>query len=137
MKNQLTLIHEVTLPSTPTSIADVESLIDTTCADLALNEDQYGNILIAVTEAVNNAIIHGNQMNAGLMVYVGVLNNEEWVCFSVKDQGKGFSPDDVPDPTAPENLLKENGRGIFLMRNLSDEVTYEENGTVVNVCFRR
>ena len=76
-------------------------------------------------------------MDATLSVHVGVHNNEEWVCFSVKDQGTGFDPEIIPDPTAPENLLKENGRGIFLMKNLSDEVSYDENGTVVNVCFRR
>jgi serine/threonine-protein kinase RsbW len=137
MKHQLQLIHEVTLPSTPASITDVESLIDVACGELALSEDAYGNILIAVTEAVNNAIIHGNKLDATLSVHVGVHNNEEWVCFSVKDQGTGFDPEIIPDPTAPENLLKENGRGIFLMKNLSDEVSYDENGTVVNVCFRR
>ena len=68
---------------------------------------------------------------------MGVLNNESWVCFSIKDQGKGFDPNSVPDPTEPQNLLKPNGRGIFLMRNLSDEVTFEDNGSLVNVCFRR
>jgi serine/threonine-protein kinase RsbW len=137
MKHQLQLIHEVTLPSTPASITDVESLIDVACGELALSEDAYGNILIAVTEAVNNAIIHGNKLDATLSVHVGVHNNEEWVCFSVKDQGAGFDPEAIPDPTAPENLLKENGRGVFLMKNLSDEVTYEAGGTVVNVCSRR
>lgn len=137
MKHQLQLIHEVTLPSTPASITEVESLIDEACAELQLNEDLYGNILIAVTEGVNNAIIHGNKLNASLSVRVGVLNNEEWVCFSIKDQGSGFDPESIPDPTAPENLLKENGRGIFLMKNLSDEVTFEDRGTIVNVCFRR
>jgi len=137
MKHQLQLIHEVTLPSTPASITEVESLIDESCAELQLNEDLYGNILIAVTEGVNNAIIHGNKLNASLSVRVGVLNNEEWVCFSIKDQGSGFDPESIPDPTAPENLLKENGRGIFLMKNLSDEVTFEDRGTIVNVCFRR
>jgi serine/threonine-protein kinase RsbW len=49
----------------------------------------------------------------------------------------GFDPESIPDPTAPENLLKENGRGVFLMKNLADEVNFEHNGTVVNVCFRR
>lgn len=137
MKHQLQLIHEVTLPSTPASITEVESLIDEACAEMQLNEDLYGNILIAVTEGVNNAIIHGNKLNASLSVRVGVLNNEEWVCFSIKDQGSGFDPESIPDPTAPENLLKENGRGIFLMKNLSDEVTFEDRGTIVNVCFRR
>ena len=137
MKHQLQLIHEVTLPSTPASITDVEGLIDVACAELSLSEDAYGNILIAVTEAVNNAIIHGNKLDSSLSVHIGVHNNEEWVCFSIKDHGSGFNPDIIPDPTAPENLLKENGRGIFLMKNLSDEVSYNENGTVVNVCFRR
>ena len=137
MKHQLQLIHEVTLSSTPASITDVESLIDVACAELALSEDVYGNILIAVTEGVNNAIIHGNKLDASLTVHVGVHNNEEWVCFSMTDRGTGFDPEAIPDPTAPENLLKENGRGIFLMKNLADEVSFEENGTVVNVCFRR
>ena len=105
MKHQLQLIHEVTLPSTPASITDVESLIDVACGELALSEDAYGNILIAVTEAVNNAIIHGNKLDATLSVHVGVHNNEEWVCFSVKDQGAGFDPEAIPDPTAPENLF--------------------------------
>jgi serine/threonine-protein kinase RsbW len=137
MKHQLQLIHEVTLSSTPASITDVESLIDVACAELALSEDVYGNILIAVTEGVNNAIIHGNKLDASLTVHVGVHNNEEWVCFSITDRGTGFDPEAIPDPTAPENLLKENGRGIFLMKNLADEVSFDENGTVVNVCFRR
>jgi len=137
MKDQLQLIHEVSLPSTPACINDVEGLIDSACAELALNEDMYGNVLIAVTEAVNNAIIHGNKLNASLSVHVGVYNNEEWVCFSIKDEGDGFDPNTIPDPTAEENLLKENGRGIFLMRNLADEVSFEAQGTVVNVCFKK
>jgi len=137
MKHDLKLIHEVQLPSTPASITEVESLIDVACTDLSLSEELYGNVLIAVTEGVNNAIIHGNKLDAKLSVHVGVLNNESWVCFSIKDQGKGFDPNSVPDPTEPQNLLKPNGRGIFLMRNLSDEVTFEDNGSLVNVCFRR
>lgn len=57
--------------------------------------------------------------------------------FSIKDHGPGFDPDAVPDPTEPENILKENGRGIFLMRNLSDDLSFEEKGTRVNIYFRR
>ena len=72
MKHQLQLIHEVTLPSTPASITDVEGLIDVACAELSLSEDAYGNILIAVTEAVNNAIIHGNKLDSSLSVHIGV-----------------------------------------------------------------
>jgi serine/threonine-protein kinase RsbW len=137
MDRQLTVITEVQLPSTPASIADVERLIDAACSNLALNEELFGNVLIAVTEGVNNAIIHGNQMKAELQITVSVRKNEEWVCFSIKDQGIGFDPEVVPDPTEPENILKENGRGIFLMKNLSDDLTFEENGTRVNIFFRK
>jgi serine/threonine-protein kinase RsbW len=137
MKHSLQRIHEIKLPSEPTSITEVEALIDKACAELNLNEDLYGNILIAVTEAVNNAIIHGSQMNASLFIEVGVLDSSEWVCFSVKDQGKGFDPDQIPDPTAPENLMKENGRGVFLMRNLADDMEFEEGGTRVNIYFKK
>jgi serine/threonine-protein kinase RsbW len=137
MKHSLQRIHEIKLPSEPTSITEVEALIDKACAELNLNEDLYGNILIAVTEAVNNAIIHGSQMNASLFIEVGVLDSSEWVCFSVKDQGKGFDPDQIPDPTAPENLMKENGRGVFLMRNLADDMDFEEGGTRVNIYFKK
>lgn len=137
MKHSLQRIQEIKLPSEPTSITEVEALIDKACAELNLNEDLYGNILIAVTEAVNNAIIHGSQMNASLFIEVGVLDSSEWVCFSVKDQGKGFDPDQIPDPTAPENLMKENGRGVFLMRNLADDMDFEEGGTRVNIYFKK
>lgn len=135
MKEGLQLIHEASLPSSLTSITEVESLIDDACVKLELNEDVYGNVLIAVTEAVNNAIIHGNKQNGKLHVWLGVLNGESQACFSVKDQGNGFKPESIPDPTAPENLLKENGRGIFLMKNLSDELEFEEGGSRVNMYF--
>jgi len=134
---QLSCIYGIKLPSVPASITDIENLIEKACAEMALPEDVFGNILISVTEGVNNAILHGNKSNAALSVFVGVLNNEEWVCFRIEDEGPGFDPDAIPDPTAPENLLKENGRGIFLMKSLSDELTFEKNGAVVNIYFRR
>jgi len=134
---QLSCIYDIKLPSVPASIADIENLIEKACAEMGLPEDVFGNILISVTEGVNNAILHGNKSNASLLVLIGVLNNEEWVCFRIEDEGPGFDPDAIPDPTAPENLLKENGRGIFLMKSLSDELTFEKNGAVVNIYFRR
>jgi len=125
------------LPSSPASISDVENLIEKACAELNVSEDLFGNILISVTEGVNNAIIHGNKGLATLSVHLSVLNNDTFICFRIKDEGKGFDPDTIPDPTAPENLLKENGRGIFLMKSLSDDLVFENNGAVVNIYFRR
>lgn len=116
-------------------ITEVEALIDNVCEELNLNEDNYGNILIAVTEAVNNAIIHGNKYSDSKKVKVDVVRAGDKVLFTVIDQGEGFDFLNLPDPTAPENLEKPDGRGIFLMKNLSDEVIFESNGSKVNITF--
>jgi len=117
------------------SITEVETLIDNVCEELKLNEDNYGNILIAVTEAVNNAIIHGNKYSDIKKVKVDVIKSDDKVLFTVIDQGEGFDFLNLPDPTAPENIEKPDGRGIFLMKNLSDEVIFESNGSKVNITF--
>jgi len=116
-------------------IPEVESLIDKVSEELGLNEDHYGNILIAVTEAVNNAIIHGNKYSDSKKVRVEVKKENAGVIFVVSDEGPGFDYLNLPDPTAPENLEKPDGRGIFLMKNLSDGVAFESNGSKVSITF--
>lgn len=118
-------------------MADVESLIDRVCEAYKLDEDNYGNILIAVTEAVNNAIVHGNKNDKDLLVKISLAENGETFCFSVIDAGPGFDFGNLPDPTAPENIEKENGRGIFLMKNLADEVEFGDYGRSVNIYFTK
>jgi serine/threonine-protein kinase RsbW len=107
------------------------------CKKLGVHEDVYGNVLIAVTEAVNNAILHGNKESSELSVDVGVFDESNAFMFEVKDKGEGFDHMNLPDPTAPENIEKENGRGIFLMRNLADEVLYNEKGNEVAILFSK
>lgn len=128
-------MHSIEIESDLNNIPEVESLIDKVCEDLSLNEDHYGNILIAVTEAVNNAIIHGNKSELVKSVTVDVVQENGSVVFSVLDQGNGFDFENLPDPTAPENIEKPDGRGIFLMKNLSDEVKFELNGSKVSITF--
>jgi serine/threonine-protein kinase RsbW len=128
-------MHSIEIGSDLRNLTDVELLIDTVCEDLSLNEDHYGNILIAVTEAVNNAIIHGNNYNSAKLVKIGVEKKDEKVVFIVEDEGAGFDYTNLPDPTAPENLEKPDGRGIFLMKNLSDEVIFDHNGSKVSITF--
>ena len=137
MKEGFTIIEQVKLPSDFASLVEVENLIDKVCADLGVQEDAYGNVLIAVTEAVNNAIQHGNEENSTLFVDVAVGDKETEFCFRIKDEGIGFDFNSLPDPTAPENLLKESGRGIFLMRNLADEVEFDGEGNSVNIYFSK
>ena len=135
MSVDITVIDKLSINSDLSQLSLVEGLIDKTCASLNIDEDMYGNVLIAVTEAVNNAIIHGNKFSSDLNVSVDVLDTDETFAFRITDAGTGFDYTNLPDPTAPENLEKENGRGIFLMKNLADDVEFEEGGRKVSIYF--
>ena len=137
MKEGFVQIDSLSISSDFASVQKVELLIDKVCDQLHVNEDYYGNVLIAVTEAVNNAIIHGNKMDTSLNVDLFVGDKETDFCFSVKDYGKGFDFTNLPDPTAPENIDKEDGRGIFLMRSLAEEVEFKDEGRNVNIYFSK
>jgi serine/threonine-protein kinase RsbW len=137
MKVGYAIVDRLSIPSSFDEVHKVEQLIDRTCASLGVNEENYGNVLIAVTEAVNNAIQHGNKLSDSLTVELSVSDSSESFCFAVEDQGNGFDFNNLPDPTSPENILKEHGRGIFLMRSLSDEVCFENNGKKVLIFFTK
>jgi serine/threonine-protein kinase RsbW len=137
MKEGFNIIEALTLPTDFQSLVDVENLVEKVCQIVGIQEDAFGNVLIAVTEAVNNAICHGNNENNALLIEVAVADSINSFCFKIKDQGIGFDYNNLPDPTAPENILKENGRGIFLMRNLSDEVIFNEVGNEVVIYFSK
>jgi|SRR5690606_32069344 len=125
----------IQVPSIIENIRMIESFIDNAKERFHLDEDIYGNIMIAVTEAVNNAIKHGNSGNSSKNVYLSLLINENLLKFVIKDEGPGFDYHNLPDPTAPENLEKPGGRGIFLMKHLSDEVEFKDGGKVVELSF--
>jgi len=125
----------IQIPSIIENIRMIESFIDNAKEKFHLDEDLYGNIMIAVTEAVNNAIKHGNASNSSKNVFLSLTLNDNLLKFVVKDEGKGFDHNNLPDPTAPENLEKPGGRGIFLMKHLSDEVEFIENGKTVELSF--
>jgi serine/threonine-protein kinase RsbW len=137
MREGFIIIEKLAIPSDFEAVGQVEMLVDKVCALLGVNDDFYGNVLIAVTEGVNNAIEHGNKKDLSTEVTVAVGDNMDEFCFNVKDQGDGFDFNNLPDPTAPENILKENGRGIFLMKNLADEIEYEDAGRSVNIYFNK
>lgn len=123
------------ITSTSDNIRLVERLVEDVCDVFNVNEDNYGNILIAVTEAVNNAIYHGNQGNPDKRIKIGFESGEKNIKFSVCDEGKGFDFNNLPDPTDPLNIDKLNGRGVFLMKNLADKVEFNNNGQEVMLTF--
>lgn len=125
----------IQIPSIIENIRMIESFIDNAKERFNLEDDIYGNIMIAVTEAVNNAIKHGNAGNKLKNVFLSLSLDDGIIKFVVKDEGTGFDYNNLPDPTSPENLEKPGGRGIFLMKNLSDEVKFAEGGKVVEMSF--
>jgi len=137
MKEGFVQIDSLSIPSDFQHVHRVESLIDKVCDQLNVKEDYYGNVLIAVTEAVNNAILHGNNSNPELNVDLFVGDKETDFCFSVKDNGTGFDFSNIADPTSPENVEKADGRGIFLMRSLAEEVEFLDNGRNVSIYFSK
>ncbi len=127
--------EKLDITSTSDNIRLVERLVEDVCDVFNVNEDNYGNILIAVTEAVNNAMYHGNQGNPEKHIKIGFESGEKNIKFSVADEGKGFDYNSLPDPTDPLNIDKPNGRGVFLMKNLADKVEFNNNGQEVLLTF--
>ena len=128
--------QKIRISSKAENIILVERMIEDVCDLFNISEDYYGNILVSLTEAVNNAIYHGNKANPNKGIDISFKSHPDRVSFSVKDEGPGFNFNDLPDPTNPENIEKPNGRGVFLMRNLADKVYFEDNGSKVILDFR-
>lgn len=135
METSYKKIESVSFTSDIKNISVAESLVDVVCKNNSVHEDHYGNILIAVTEAVNNAIQHGNLEDSNKNVVVSVQQNFDELYFIISDSGQGFAFDNLPDPTSPENIEKECGRGIFLMKSLADNVVFENKGSKVILTF--
>ncbi len=127
--------QKLKIESSADNLRLVERLIEDVCEIYNVSEDNFGNILIAVTEAVNNAISHGNKNNPAKSVQIGFENMEKKLTFSVSDEGSGFDYNGLPDPTDPKNIDKVNGRGVFLMKHLADKVEFNDNGKEVHLTF--
>ena len=112
------------LKSTMESVGEVETAADKFAAEAGLDEDQRFHVAMAVREAAVNAVLHGNEYDSARAIDVSFENTGADLIFKVADEGKGFDPDNLPDPLAPDNILRGTGRGIFLIRSLMDEVHF-------------
>ncbi|MDX2431347.1 MAG: ATP-binding protein [Bacteroides sp.] len=130
------MIKDLNFPSDIGNLRLVEKAIDELSLELDLSDEVYGNVLVATMEATNNAIIHGNRSNPEKEVTIKIEIVEKELMVHIEDQGDGFDHLNIPDPTSPENIEKINGRGIFLMERLSDEILYIEDGRIVELKFK-
>jgi serine/threonine-protein kinase RsbW len=114
------------LSSTMESVAEVEAAADKLAEEAGLDEDQRFHVAMAVREAAMNAVLHGNEYDPDKQIAVSLENTGSSLVISVSDQGEGLDPEKLPDPLAPENLLRGTGRGIFLIRSFMDEVHFRQ-----------
>ena len=130
------MVKELEITSNPERILEVEQFIEEIRDFLGFKDDVFGNVMIAVTEAVNNSIRHGNRGDGSKVVRIRCASlNPYRIMMAVEDEGNGFDPESLPVPTAPENVMRESGRGVFLMRQLSDEIHFQDSGRRVEMVF--
>lgn len=133
------IVREISLKSNPESIIEVESFVEDLSARYKVGDDVFGNMIISITEAVNNAIIHGNKKQPSKSITITESIEEtphKLLCIKIKDEGKGFDYNNLPDPTAPENLEMIGGRGVFLIKQLADYVIFNDSGNSIELQFR-
>jgi serine/threonine-protein kinase RsbW len=126
----------IEIPSKLENLNYIEKLIDEMTEIFNLDSDMYGKVLISTIEAVNNSIIHGNKLSPDKKVTVHINKIKNELHILVTDQGPGFDFYNIPDPTKPENIENIHGRGIFLMKNLADNVIFTDDGKSVELIFR-
>jgi len=127
--------EKLSLESRPENISSIERFVEEICDYYNINDTYFGNILIALTEAFNNALIHGNQSDPARNIEIVFESKPKGLSFTVKDEGAGYDLDEVPDPLDLETET-ETGRGLFLIRALSDKVEIDDGGSKVEMFFR-
>jgi serine/threonine-protein kinase RsbW len=130
------MYKKIRIESKVGSLRIVENAIDEATTIIGISQDNYGKILVSAMEAVNNAILHGNHSNPEKMVDIEIGYKAKELKITVTDEGSGFRPELVPDPTTPENIEALNGRGIYLMSHLADKIKYNKNGNSVTMIFK-
>lgn len=126
------LLHRI-VKSNPDILPELEERIIEIAKSLNLDQFKINNLALSFSEAISNSMRHGNKYSDKKNVEIEVYTDNNKLFISLKDEGKGFDVSSVPDPTKPENILKESGRGIHIMKNFLDDVKFNftENGTEV------
>ena len=128
-------VFEMECISTPKDIGKVEDFLKEVNKAARLDDGTFHRLFVSSTEAVNNAILHGNKSDPSKKVCIGCMINRDSITVSVKDEGAGFDPQNLPNPLDEQNLLKESGRGIFLIKSMTDRVDFQitETGTTIQM----
>ena len=130
-------LYTLQLPSTMDSIARLETLIEEISERYHVSEDTFANMMTCLNEALINAIVHGNQSDVNKTVYINAeVNDGKKIIWTIADEGPGFDYNNLPDPTAPENIEKLTGRGVFIIKHLADQFIFNTRGNEVELHFK-
>ena len=134
-QNHKRTLFEMECISNPKEIGKIEAFLKRINKRARLDDGTFYRLFVSSTEAVNNGILHGNKSDPKKKVCISCAVNSESITVRVKDEGKGFDPSVIPNPLDDQNLLKESGRGIFLIRSMMDKVNFSitDAGTVIEM----
>jgi serine/threonine-protein kinase RsbW len=130
------LKNKISIPSDFSYLRDVENFIQGILEDIHASDFISGYINLCVSESVNNAIYHGNKQDLNKHVTIFAECKDDCLLVEVADEGTGFNYEDLPDPTLTENLRKEGGRGLFIIKNLVDQISFKNNGSIIQLKFK-
>ncbi len=124
--------------SNPNSMTEIEEFVIKATENLHLDDTQMNQLTSSVAEASSNCIVHGNKSDESKIIEVEIVIDDKNIMVKLKDEGSGFEVDKVPDPTLPENILKDSGRGIHIMKSFLTELKYNftETGTETILIFK-
>lgn len=126
---------ELIISSQLGNINKVRFFLDHVFAETGLDRSNFNRVFLGLSEAVNNSIVHGNRLNEEKKVFISIYFYENQLFVEVKDEGNGFPFECIYDPTCSENLKKEHGRGIFLIRQMADDIKYSDGGSNVMIKY--
>lgn len=135
-KENIPMNEEINIQSNIDNLTMVENIVDNLSKRLGVSDEVYGKILVSTIEAVNNAIIHGNRGIESKIVKLSFSSNGSSLIIIVKDEGEGYNFNNIPDPTSSENIEKLNGRGVFIMKKLADDIAFNDTGNEVTMTFK-
>lgn len=127
--------RELIIASELNELSNLRFFLNQIFIDSDLNRGYFNRVLLGLSEAVSNSIVHGNKNDRSKKVFISFLYQDNKLVITVSDEGVGFSIDDVKDPTLPENRKKENGRGLFLIQQIADEVFFFDEGKRIQILY--
>lgn len=130
-------VYSLELKSEFTETEKIPGFVEMISDKSGLDESLTHRVMLALSEAVTNAIVHGNKENRSKKVSIKITINSSMIVIDIQDEGEGFDPDEIPDPMDEKNLLVTGGRGLFLMEEFADQVEYRNKGRLVILKFER